>query len=117
MNSVVAFLIAVLIYPGALAAVVAALVLGWARGAARGAVAGERAGNGNGNPLATLGEWRSGLRSGAVVPGVREALLTGGGAIAVLAPLLALVLLPVPGNPLVAAIGLTGDLAAEAALL
>lgn len=117
MNSVVAFLIAVLIYPGALAAVAAALVLGWARGAARGAVVGERAGTGNGNPLVVLGEWRSGLRGGGVVPGVRETLLTGATTIAVLAPLLALVLLPVPGNPLVAAIGLTGDLAAEAALL
>ena len=115
MNSVVAFVIAVLIYPGALVAVVAALLLGWARGLARGAVAGERASASS--PLTMLGEWRGTLKAEAVAPGVREAMLTGGAAIAVLAPLLALVLLPVPGNPMVAAIGLTGDLAAEAGLL
>ncbi|HLZ22897.1 MAG TPA: hypothetical protein VKQ30_12310 [Ktedonobacterales bacterium] len=113
MNSVVAFVIAVLIYPGALVAVVAALVLSWARGLARGAVAGEHATT----PLATLSEWRGTLRDEAVAPGVHEILLTAAAASAVLAPLLALVLLPVPGNPLVAAIGLTGDLTAEAALL
>lgn len=113
MNSVVAFVVAVLIYPGALVAVVAALVLGWARGLARGAVAGERASG----PLAVLSEWRNTLNADAVAPGVREVLLTGVAAIAVLAPLLALVLLPAPGNPLVATIGLTGDLAAEAVLL
>lgn len=113
MSSVVAFVVAVLIYPGALVAVVAALVLGWARGAARGAVAGE----GISSPLAALDEWRSTLKDKAVAPGVQEVLLTGAAAIAVIAPVLALVLLPVPGNPLVAAIGLTGDLAAEAALL
>jgi formate hydrogenlyase subunit 4 len=61
--------------------------------------------------------WRDTLRGDAVVPGVQEALLTGAAAIAVLAPLIALVLLPVPGNPLVAGVGLSGDLVAEAALL
>lgn len=115
MNSVTAFVIAVLIYPGALVAVLAALVLGWAREATRGVLAG--AGERASGPLATLVEWRTLLQGEAVAPAVREALLTGASGVAVLAPLLALVLLPVPGNPLVSTIGLTGDLAAEAALL
>lgn len=113
MNSVVAFIVAVLIYPGALVAVLAALVLGWAREIAYGALAKVRADG----PLATLGEWTTLFRSETVAPGVHDALLTWSAVIAVLAPLVALVLLPVPGNPLVSTIGMTGDLAAEAALL
>ena len=117
MNSVTAFVIAVLIYPGVLVAMLAALMLGWARDAARGVLAGTGERTGTSGPLATLAEWRTLLRGEAVAPGVREGLLTGAAGIAVLAPLLALILLPVPGNPLVSTIGLAGDLAAEAALL
>jgi formate hydrogenlyase subunit 4 len=114
MNVVLAVVVAVLIYPGVLAAVVATWALGWMRDAAR---------------AATRGTGRPGLLSGPLdlrTTFGREALAPEGAApwllafapvLATAAPVAALVLLPVPGNPLVGVLGLTGDLIAEGTLL
>jgi formate hydrogenlyase subunit 4 len=113
-GAVVGVALAILVYPGLLAALVAAWILSWVRGAAQGALQGSS----NPGPLRLLGELRAEWQQDAVVPeGVAPALLTVGTWTAVLAPLLALILLPVPGNPAIAPLGLTGDLVAEGALL
>lgn len=113
MNGILAFVIAVAVYPGLLVAAVAAVVLGWGRQSARGVLSG----GGAGHPLAALRELRSDFGREATAAAVLPAALTLASVAAVLAPLLALVLLPVPGNPLAQSLGLTGDLAVEAGLL
>src|SRR5262249_37684838 len=114
MNGVLAFLLAVLIYPGVLIAVVAALVLSWVRSCARAALVGSLISG----PLREVREVRATLERDAVVPeGAYSVVIGLASSGAVVLPLIALVLLPVPGNPLVDAIGLKGDLAAESALL
>ena len=110
MNGVLSFALAVLIYPGLLVAVVAGVLLVWVRTTARGAISGEKA--------ATLTELRDSWQGETIVPdGVSDFALTLSSGMAILAPALALVLLPIPGNPLVTLIGLQGDLVAEGALL
>jgi formate hydrogenlyase subunit 4 len=110
MNGVLSFALAVLIYPGLLVAVVAGVLLVWVRTTARGAISGEKA--------ATLTELRESWQGETIVPdGVSDFALTLSSGMAILAPALALVLLPIPGNPLVTLIGLQGDLVAEGALL
>src|SRR6185312_5948190 len=110
MNGVLSFALAVLIYPGLLVAVVAGVLLVWVRTTACGAISGEKA--------ATLTELRESWQSETIVPdGVSDFALTLSSGMAILAPALALVLLPIPGNPLVTLIGLQGDLVAEGALL
>lgn len=114
MIQVISFVLGVLVYPGLVVALIAAWVLGWIRESARGALnGGEVAG-----PMRAIGELRSAFERESIVPeGAQPAVLTVATTAAVLFPLLALVLLPVPGNPLVSALGLAGDLAAEGALL
>lgn len=113
MNGILAFVLAVLVYPGVFVAAVAAFALGWARQSARTALSG----GGVANPLVALRDLRGEFGREATAAGILPAALTVASATAMLAPLLALVLLPVPGNPLAQAIGMTGDLAAEAGLL
>jgi formate hydrogenlyase subunit 4 len=114
MNGVLAFVIALVFYPGIFAGFAAAWVLSWARDAARASL-------GAGTlpkPLGALAEVRAAFARDTLIPsGVHEAVLGLVPVIAFAAPLAALVLLPVPGNPLASALGLQGDLVAEAALL
>jgi NADH-quinone oxidoreductase subunit H len=114
MNAVFSFVLAVLIYPGVVVALLAAVALAWVRESARGALSGTSPTN----PLQSFAELRTTFERDAVVPdGVQPGLVTVGTLAAVIFPVLALVLLPVPGNPLVTSLGLTGDLALEGALL
>jgi formate hydrogenlyase subunit 4 len=114
MNGVLATILAILIYPGILAALAATWVLAWVRDAARAAVAGAAPAS----PLADVAGLRAALGRASdapaaeAAPGVALAAILG-----VAAPLAALVLLPVPGNPIARPLGLTGDLAVEGALL
>jgi len=110
MNGVLSFALAVLIYPGLLVTVVAGVALLMVRAVAGGAAGGEKSD--------LLADLRESWQGETIVPdGVSESALTLSSVVAILAPALALVMLPVPGNPLVAAIGLKGDLIAEGALL
>jgi hypothetical protein len=110
MNGVLSFALAVLIYPGLLVAVVAGVALLLVRAAAGGVAGGEKSG--------LVADLRESWQGETIVPdGVSESALTFSSVVAILAPALALVMLPVPGNPLVTAIGLKGDLVAEGALL
>ncbi|HEX6541282.1 MAG TPA: NADH-quinone oxidoreductase subunit H [Ktedonobacterales bacterium] len=110
MNGVLSFALAVLIYPGLLVAAVAGVVLLLVRDVARGALDGEK--------TTILAELRDSWRGETIVPdGVSEFALTLSSGLAMLAPALALVFLPVPGNPLVTLVGLKGDLVVEGALL
>lgn len=114
MNSAVAFILAAFVYPGLLAALVAAWLLGWAR-AATNAIAQGRAAPGPLSGAAGI----AGLftRETYAPEGVSFFALSLGTTVAVIAPLAALLLLPLPGNTLVRSIGLGGDLIAEVALL
>jgi formate hydrogenlyase subunit 4 len=114
MNAVIGFILAVLVYPGALIAILAGWALLWVRESASGAM--------NGVPLSSpfrgLAEMRATFeRESAITEGTRPALVAAASTAAIIFPLLALVLLPVPGNPLLTTLGLTGDLALEGALL
>jgi formate hydrogenlyase subunit 4 len=114
MNGVWSFALAVLIYPGLLVAVVAGVILLWVRGAVQSSVGQQKIAP----PGAALTSLRESWQGETNVPdGVSEFALTLSSGLAILAPLLALVLLPVPGNPLVTLIGLKGDLMAEGVLL
>jgi formate hydrogenlyase subunit 4 len=116
MNGVLSFALAVLIYPGLLAAIVAGLMLLVVRQVTHSALA--RDGQLASAPTETLTELRESWRGETNVPdGVSELALTLSSGAAMLMPALALILLPVPGNPLVTLIGLKGDLVAEGALL
>lgn len=113
-NPVVDVLLAVLIYPGVLVALIVALILGWLREVTEGAFAGTPAVG----PGELVGELRDAWRSETILPeGISSAMLSLLTLAAPLFPLLALILLPVPGNPLAASLGYFGDLVAEAALL
>jgi formate hydrogenlyase subunit 4 len=114
MNSALGFALAAFIYPGALVALVIAWALGWARAFARSTAEGQPAPG----PLSDVASIRSLFARETYAPeGVSLFALSLGATIAVLAPLTALLLLPLPGNALVRAIGLQGDLIAEVALL
>jgi formate hydrogenlyase subunit 4 len=114
MNGVFSFLLAVLVYPGAVVALLVAVALAWVRESARGAFSGGSLTS----PLQGFAELRTAFTRDAVVPeGIRPGFVTACSLAAVVFPLLALVLLPVPGNPLVTSLGLTGDLVLEGALL
>jgi formate hydrogenlyase subunit 4 len=113
-NPLLSLALAVLVYPGLLAALVAAGVLGWVRSSARGALSG----SGARNPLVGLGELRVAFRRESLTPdGVHPSVITLLTATRLICPVLALIMLPVPGNPVVATLGLPGDLAAAGALL
>jgi formate hydrogenlyase subunit 4 len=114
MNAVVAVIVAILIYPGIAAGLVAAWVLTWTRDTARATFGSLRPPG----LLDGVAQLRSAFGRDTLSPvGERSPLLLIAPVLAIAAPLAVLVLLPVPGNPLVAALGLTGDLAAEGALL
>jgi formate hydrogenlyase subunit 4 len=113
-NSAVAFVLAAFVYPGLLAALVAAWALGWARALA-GAMTQGRSAPG---PLSDVAGIAGSFTRETYAPeGVSFFALSLGTTVAVVAPLAALLLLPLPGNALVRAIGLQGDLIAEVALL
>lgn len=114
MNPVLSLLLAVLIYPGVLVAFVAAWLLTWVRSSTRAALAGAAVPN----PLGEVSELRVTFERETLTPdGVHPVAVTLATGVALLSPLLALILLPVPGNPLVTSLGLPGDLAAVGALL
>ena len=114
MNGVLGFVLAVLVYPGVVVALIAAWALSWARGSARAATAS----SGAVHPLQDALEIRGALGRDSIAPeGAHPWALTLGSTGAIVGPLLALALLPVPGNPLARSIGLVGDLTAEGALL
>jgi formate hydrogenlyase subunit 4 len=113
-NGVLAVILAVLIYPGVLVAVIAALLLSWSRTSVRSAFIGSPIAD----PLREAREVRATLERDAVLPeGAYAGVIGLASCAAIILPLVALVLLPVPGNPLVDALGLRGDLAAEGGLL
>ena len=114
MNGALEFALAALVYPGVVAALLAAWALGWARDAAR------EVARGNRTPrlLSSVAAIRGMFSRETLVPaGVSPAALSLGVTLAVAAPFAALVALPLPGNPLTQAVGLRGDLIAEAGLL
>lgn len=113
MSGVIGFVLAVLVYPGLVVALIAAVVLGWVRDATRGAVAG----TGVSHPLRLVRDARSMLTVDSTEPDTHPLALTLGTYAAVLVPVLALVFLPVPGNPLVTSIGQSSDIILEGALL
>lgn len=114
MNSALGFALAAFVYPGVLAALASAWALGWARAFARSASAGEPAPG----PFSDVAAIRGLFARETYAPeSVSLFALSLGTTVAVLAPLAALILLPVPGNALMRAIGLQGDLIADAALL
>lgn len=114
MNALLALLVAIVLYPGVIASFAVAWALAWTREAARAALgSGQRPG-----PLRALAELRALFGRDALRPtGVYAPALQLASAVALATPLVALVLLPVPGNPLVRALGLTGDLVVGSALL
>jgi formate hydrogenlyase subunit 4 len=114
MNGVLSFALAVLIYPGLLVAVVAGLALMIARNAARGVLNGENIAASTAPVMELRETWQGETNA---PDGVSEFALTLSSGLAMLAPALALILLPVPGNPLVTLVGLKGDLVAEGVLL
>src|SRR5689334_16685381 len=114
MNGIFAFLLAVLIYPGVVVAGLAAVALSWTRDAGRAFVTRAAVEN----PVRAMRGLRGALDRDALIPDGAAPRLAGALSLAaIVLPLLALILLPVPGNPLVSVIGATGDLAAEAGLL
>lgn len=114
MNSAVAFVLAAFVYPGLLAALVAAWALGWARALADALTQGRSAPG----PLADIAGIAGSFTRETYAPeGVSFFALSLGTTVAVIAPLAALLLLPLPGNALARSIGLQGDMVAEAALL
>lgn len=114
MNGILSFVLAVLVYPGAFVALLAAWALTWGRESVRAAVSREVVPS----PLREVNEIRSDLARDIVQPeGLYPWLMITASYAALLMPLLALILLPIPGNPLVQAIGLQGDVIACAALL
>jgi formate hydrogenlyase subunit 4 len=114
MNAVIGVLLAILVYPGVLVALLVAWALTWVRTSVFAAARGRPLSD----PLALPSAVRTSFDKEAIVPaGVSAPAITVAAIVAVVGPLLALIFLPLPGNPLVGAIGLQGDLVAEGALL
>jgi formate hydrogenlyase subunit 4 len=114
MNGVVEFALAALVYPGAVVALLAAWALAWAREAAHDLARGHPAPS----LFGQLGAVRGMFARDTLAPaGLNSFALSLGVTMVVAAPLAALVALPLPGNPLTQAVGLRGDLIAEAGLL
>jgi formate hydrogenlyase subunit 4 len=114
MNSVLSFVLAVLIYPGVFITGIAAWALTWGRESIQAVVAK----NPVPGPLRDIGEIRSSMARDVSQPeGLYPQLTTVAACVAIILPLILLILMPVPGNPLVQAIGLTGDVISGAALL
>jgi NADH-quinone oxidoreductase subunit H len=114
MNSVLSFVLAVLIYPGVFIAGIAAWALTWGRESIQAAVARDPIPG----PLRDIGEIRSSMARDVSQPeGLYPHLTTIAACVAIILPLISLIAMPIPGNPLVQAIGLTGDVISGAALL
>lgn len=114
MNGIIAFILAVLLYPGVIAAGIAAVALTWARDSARAVIGRGRFAP----PLSLVEELRSTFARDSLLPsGTVGWVLMLVSSVAPLFPLVALIFLPLPGNPLVSALGLTGDLIVEGGLL
>ncbi|PWT73370.1 MAG: hypothetical protein C5B60_08305 [Chloroflexi bacterium] len=114
MNSILSFVLAVLIYPGVFIAAIAAWALTWGRESIQAVVARDPIPG----PLRDIGEIRNGMvRDMSQPSGLYTLLSTLAAGTAILLPVISLILMPVPGNPLVQAIGLTGDVVSGAALL
>lgn len=114
MNGIAGFALAIFIYPGLLAALVVGWLLFWVRDLAHGALGAKDVPG----PLHTVAQLRATYQSEtSILEGMRPAVLTVSGVVAVVFPLLALIFLPVPANPLVSLLGFAGDLVVEAALL
>lgn len=114
MNSILEFILAALVYPGAVVALFAAWLLAWARDTAREMARGSHVPN----PLASVASIRGLFARETLTPGsVNPIVISAGVTLMVAAPFVALVMLPLPGNPLTQVVGLRGDLIAEMALL
>lgn len=114
MNGIVAFILTVVLYPGIISAGVAAVALTWARDSARAVVGRGRFAP----PLSLVEEVRGTIARDTLLPvGATEWVLMLVSSAAPLFPLAALIFLPLPGNPLVQALGLTGDVIFEGGLL
>jgi formate hydrogenlyase subunit 4 len=114
MNSVLSFVLAVLIYPGVFIAGIAAWALTWGRESIQAVVTRDPIPS----PLRDIGEIRSSMAKDVSQPeGLYPYLTAVAACIAIILPVIALIVMPLPGNPLVQAIGLTGDVISGAALL
>jgi formate hydrogenlyase subunit 4 len=114
MNAVIGALLAILVYPGLLVALLAAWALTWVRASTFAAAQGRPLSH----PLAFPDAVRTSFDKEAIVPaGVFIPAITAAALVATVFPLLALIFLPLPGNPLVSAIGLQGDIIAAGAFL
>jgi len=114
MNAVIGVLLAILVYPGLLVALLAAWALTWVRTSVFAAAQGRPVSD----PLAFPGSVRTAFDKEAVLPaGVFVPAISAATLVAVVCPLLALIFLPLPGNPMVSAIGLQGDIIAAGAFL
>lgn len=114
MSGVLAFVLALVIYPGIAAGLAAAWVLSWTREATRSALSSHSVPR----PFAVLRQLRAAFGRDTLIPNrVHSAIYAMVPAVALAAPVAALILLPLPGNPLSASLGMTGDLAAEGALV
>jgi formate hydrogenlyase subunit 4 len=114
MNAVIGVLLAILVYPGLLVALLAAWALTWIRTSVFAAAQGRPASD----PLAFPGSVRTAFDKEGILPaGVYAPAITVATLVAVVCPLLALIFLPLPGNPMISAIGLQGDIIAAGAFL
>lgn len=114
MNAVIGVLLAILVYPGLLVALLVAWVLTWVRTSVFAAAQGRPVSD----PLEFPGAVRTAFDKEEILPrGVFAPAITVATLVAVVCPLLALIFLPLPGNPLVSAIGLQGDVVAAGAFL
>jgi NADH-quinone oxidoreductase subunit H len=113
-NSILSFVLAVLVYPGVFIAVLAAWGLVWGRESMRAVVSREAMPG----PLRDVSEVIANLSRDILHPeGIYPWLTSIAAGVALILPVIALILLPIPGNPLVQAIGLKGDVVAGAVLL
>jgi NADH-quinone oxidoreductase subunit H len=114
MNSILSFVLAVLVYPGVFIASIVAWGLTWGRDSVRAVVSQEAVPS----PVRDVSEIRASLARDILQPeGIYPWLTTAAAGTALILPLISLILLPIPGNPLVQAIGLKGDVIAGAVLL
>ena len=114
MNAVIGVLLAILVYPGLLVALLVAWALTWVRTSVFAAAQGRQVSD----PLAFPGAVRTAFDKEGIAPaGVFAPAITVTTLVAVVCPLLALIFLPLPGNPMVSAVGLQGDIIAAGAFL
>jgi NADH-quinone oxidoreductase subunit H len=114
MNSILSFVLAVLVYPGVFIASLVAWGLTWGRESVRAVVSQEAISS----PMRDVSEIRANLvRDILQAEGIYPWLSIVAACAAMILPLISLILLPVPGNPLVQAIGLKGDVIVGAGLL